>query len=139
MKFRTDHLISRIETIMAERMRRTQELKEQDAREAQEARDTWLREMQPHWTEFGVALQERLRSGEPVTYDIVPEALQKSSYNRNELHFHVPAKPVERKADIEDLRALKRMLIAVQDDHITTSGLAEIGFRDVASLFRYTS
>lgn len=132
MKFKTKDIIARIDQTIAARIKDA----ERKTKEAEvgllKNREEWLQNAE-HWTTFANRVKDKIRKGRPILHSDIPKEIRGGF--RNELKTFHQAKPQKYEANISELEAMKATLEAVTDEEITTTGLKEIGFKNIRNLF----
>lgn len=136
MKFRTADLIARIDTLLAEREKAVAAAKVKAERESRASEARWVEAHGEAFLEFAATVRTKVRKGQPITRDDVPEKAA-TRYSDSLAFYFAP-----REQDVVEpgsLLTLKAALEAVEDEFVTTTGLREIGFKDIARYFRPAS
>lgn len=136
MKFRTADLIARIDALIEERKAVAEARTAEDKAAAEKARQDWLVAHSDAYVEFANRIKDKIRKGRPITMDDRPDGLRDKWQS---LPFFDASKPKVHTAQTADLETLRATLTAVEDEYVTTTSLREIGFKDVARLFRAMS
>jgi hypothetical protein len=134
MKFKTSELIARIDTLIVERENAAEEKHVQAVADVEAARTTWLQDHGPAYLEFANRIKEKIRKDRPILLEDIPQAVR-ARYNEY-AYFRPSSPPKKREAEYGELLTLKATLAAITDEHVTTTGLREIGFKNIADLFR---
>ena len=132
MKFKTADLIARIDESVKRITDETTLANTKDKASLEKARQKWLKETMPYFVVFADKIKARKRQGMPVIKDDCPEQIR-SGYSA--LDYWSPRTLTANEPRINGLKALRATLIASTDDTVTTTGLRELGFRDINSLF----
>jgi len=133
MKFKTIELIARIDDLIAERIKRADDKHAEDVAAHESFRAQWLDDHGPAYVEFANRIKEKIRKGRPIVQGDLPQGV--IGRYREFATFQSSNPPKHQAAQIGDLTTLKAALSAVSDDYVTTTGLREVGFRDIAMLF----
>lgn len=134
MKFNTQELIKRIDVLIQVRIDEA-EAQTKDAAAAVEAsREKWLNDYGPGFVVFANRIKDKIRKNRPVTSaDFPPEIMDKWG---SRIQYFSPETVRKYAANLDDLKTLRVTLEAVTDESITTTGLREIGFKNISDLFR---
>jgi len=133
MKFKTSDLIARIDDLIAERFKLADEKHVEDVAAHQSFRAQWLEDHGPAYVEFANRIKEKIRKGRPITQDDLPAGVI-GRYREFET-FKSANPPTKKVPQTGDLTVLKAALSAVSDEYVTTTGLREVGFKDISRLF----
>lgn len=134
MKFKTTELIARIDVLIAERVQAAEDKHLKAVADIESARSAWLEEHGPDYVEFANRIKEKIRKNRPILLDDIPTGAR-GRYNEFAT-YRAGSNPTKREADCSDLLTLKATLGAIADEYVTTTGLREIGFKNIADLFR---
>lgn len=133
MKFNRTALIARIDS---EIKRRTDDAAREDKRKAEQAikdREVWVLKHADKAKKAAQSITARLKKGEPVTW--IDLGLTNGGGYRDwpagESDGSSPTDP-----RTGQLTSLRRFLELVGDDEVTSSGLRDAGYRDLASILR---
>lgn len=127
MKFNRRDLITRIEREI-DRRKVAGDQKILEARNRFETdRDKFTAQYRDGWADFIGRVAECRANGEPVTADVVPDAL-KDRYG-NIVFWKVSPPSDESHPDLGDLPELLELLKAVSDVDVTTAELSRLGFK----------
>lgn len=134
MKFKTADLIARIDILITERVEAAKTADAKALKDHEQNRSGWLEAHGDAYVKFANTVKEKIRKGRPILASDIPDGV-KNRYREFALFSATqPPKPVP--ARLDDLETLKSALSAVADEYVTTTGLREIGFKDIARLFR---
>jgi hypothetical protein len=134
MKFNTKELINRIDVLIQARIDEAEAKTQKSAADVEVSREKWLKEYGPGFALLANRIKDKIRKDRPITAsDIPPEIMDKWG---NRIQYFSPEKPRKYEASLEDLKTLRGTLEAVTDETITTTGLREIGFKNISTLFR---
>ena len=112
-------------------------------------RTEWLREQMPRWITIRDWVSECNKRKQPITKEMVVSAFGKNAgFSGFTLPYYQP--PVHgREFEMDDkkwsyphnhrerpLMALRAALVIIEDDTVSTSGLADLGFRNLEEVFR---
>lgn len=133
MNFTTKALIEKIDEAIELREKEATEYNIVQRLEHSKRLARWMEDRMPLWVQFAKTISDANENDLPVTKEDLPRGLLKYG----EFKFWTAGEFIEREPDIEKLVALRSALTATTDDTVTTRGLAELGFRDLNSLFRF--
>lgn len=125
MKFERKHLINILEAEIERRRALCVQANEEALQRYEAALDEHVKATSEAWAAFATTIRKRIRTGVPVTFDDLPEALRDGgrSYPR---WWSTPA-PTPRLPQVEGFQALLKVLRAVADEEISLSALATLG------------
>lgn len=136
MKFNRIDLMNTIENRIAEAYSTANEKYHEAVKEYEYAKDQWL--ASDHSQYFvdeadklkGKALREVI-----TTDDLKPFGYSWSDHPARQYVFSAST-PKYRKPDVDTLNQLLEFLRAVTDDEVSSSGLRDVGFRNIAQILR---
>lgn len=139
MKFKRTTLINTINEQVVRAYADAQKVFEEDLRKYEEAETKWLcSEHREYFIDVGEALGKKARSAEVITReDLKPFQIDWSSNARN--HVFNFTFPVLREPDVSALQNLASFLETIADDEVSSSGLRDVGFRNIAQILRNDS
>lgn len=132
MKFKTAELIKRIDDLIILREQNAETKHAEAVQQHAAKRSEWLEEYGPAYVEFANRIKEKIRKDRPILESDIPERIR-NRYGYP--HFREGKAPEKQAARIGELRTLKAALEAVTDEYVTTTGLREVGFKNIPSLF----
>lgn len=133
MKFKTAELIARVNKKIDDEVKRAEERNRKDLEEIEQAREEWF-EKSEYWVVFANRIKDKIRKGRPILPTDVPKEIQVSSFSRDPAFFR-KKEPAKYEPHTKNLEAMKKLLESITDEEVTTTGLKEIGFKDIRSLF----
>ena len=86
------------------------------------------------YVEFANRIKDKIRKNRPILLEDIPQGAR-GRYN-DFATFRSGSNPTKQEANCGDLLTLKATLGAIADEYVTTTGLREIGFKNIADLFR---
>jgi hypothetical protein len=134
MKFNTKDLIARIDVLIQARIDDAEAKTQESAAKTEASREKWLRDYGPGFVVFANRIKEKIRKDRPITPDDLPPEIMDRYASR--VQYFSPERPRKYDAQLDDLKTLRVTLEAVTDETITTTGLREIGFKNISDLFR---
>lgn len=136
MKFLTKELINRLDVLIQERETAEAAHNAKEEAKVAETREQWLEKYGDSYVLFANRIKDKIRKGRPIAQGDVPDDLS-DGYGRFR-GFYSEYQPRLNSETASDLRTLRTALQAVTDEEVTTTGLRQIGFTDIARLFRGT-
>lgn len=134
MKFNTKDLINRIDVLIQARVDDAESKTKEAAAAGEKQREQWIEEYADGFAVFANRIKEKIRKDRPITAsDIPPEIMDRYA---SRIQYFSPERPRKYDAQLDDLKTLRMTLEAVTDESITTTGLREIGFKNISDLFR---
>ena len=130
MNFTKSELLARIDEAIAKRIKETDEFNKKAVIKLQIEREQWMTRMMPSFVEFANVILERQKDGEPISKADIPERVYR--YGDWKV-WHEDS--FVRQPDTASLEMLKTVLSASPYEKITSTGLRELGFRDLTVLF----
>lgn len=141
MKFNKATLLKRVEDEIVAIANQAKADYEKQVERYEEAQRQWLDSKKPVLLkEAAEALLKRLKSNQVIEYPDL-DRFRTDRYGRNSeaLHFQhdKPKKPDACPSkQVQDLEALRDFLKLVNDEEVTTNGLIDSGFRNIAAILR---
>ena len=132
MKFQTKDLIARIDETVARMSAAARQENAKAASEMAANRTEWIAFHMPLYMKLAATIRTLDRKGLPVTKADIPKGLE-DRYGDSLRTWDPRANQVSPRT--EGLLALRAALSACTDDTVTTTGLRELGFRDINTLF----
>lgn len=137
MIFLVKELRKTVQQLITERTAAAKEHNDHHARMAEVERENWVALNRDHWLNFADAIVNLLDQDEPITFENVPVGIR-DSWGR--ASFYTDRMPVKRqKADVDELLGLQEVLKACVGETISSTALRDMGFRNLANLFRTTA
>ena len=139
MKFQTKALLSAIDREIARRDKATEKKNAEERERHAKARREWLDSGAPEQLrEAFKRLGEKLRRGGVVTTDDVRPFAPRWS-GEEKITLAPDAKPTVHTTNYGNLLNLREFLKTVSDPEVSSAGLRDVGFRDLAGLSREAS
>lgn len=138
MKFSKKALLKAVDTEIAARTKAAESAYQTAVQEYEQAKVEWLASEHPAaLAATAKAVAEKIRKGRVVTADDL-KAFGRRSYKEDHAFSGVRPNPETRlrKPNVAKLEALRDFLATVTDDEITSTGLREVGFRNLADILR---
>lgn len=133
MNFDREELITRVDGIIATRIRENDRRNKKGAEEAAQKLNDWMKKIMPEYQKFAEVIIACASKKVPVTQEDCPKSLR-DRYG-NGMKFWQEEKFTPQEPNVKELMALRSALSASPDKIISTSGLRELGFRDLNKLF----
>jgi hypothetical protein len=134
MKFNTQELINRIDVLIQARIDDADAKTQESAAAVEASREKWLKDYGPGFVVLADRIKEKIRKDRPIVADDLPPTIMDRYGSR--IQYFSPERPRKYDAQLDDLKTLRATLEAVTDETITTTGLREIGFKNISDLFR---
>lgn len=130
-------LIEKIKSKIKEREERSVADLERAKFNARQGQDEYIQRTSEAWSAFATTIRRRVRNGQPITGEDVPDALTTRGWDGKALALFKPAVIKERdyRPQIEGFRSLLLVLESSPDELISTSALERLG-APVRELFR---
>lgn len=139
MRFNTQKLLAAVEAEIARREKAAEEAFSKAVEEYEAQKAEWLASDHPAaLRDCARLVVEKVRKGRIVTPDDVePIASDRYRAPRHLFYAVEPKRETEkRKPNVSRLNDLREVLLAVEDDEITSSGLRDLGFRNIGDILR---
>lgn len=133
MKFNRTDLIDRAEAEIQRRKDAAAEADAQAAKDAVTQRQEWLDTKGPGYVLFANRIKDKIRKGRPIVQDDIPQEIR-TRYDRIDV-FSDPRRTTTT-PEVAHLERFISVLSAVTDDEVTSTGLVQLGYRDLTKLFR---
>lgn len=143
MRISKQTLIEAIDAAIANEVRLIDEYESAHERMSEAHNKSWGRESLPRWLALRDHITKTVRAGQHITEDDVRRIMTDERYASlpyykpfNLSSFTLEGKSYSKVVRRYELPALRKALEAIEEDHVTPSALASIGFKDLSWLFR---
>ena len=137
MIFLVKELTKTVVQLIEERTAEAKAHNDHHARMAVLEQEKWVAEKHNDLLAFADAIVNLVEQGEPLAFENVPMGLRdgwgRVAFYRDQRHTSTKV------ADVDDLLALQQVLKATVGDTISSTALRDMGFRNLANLFRTTA
>lgn len=136
MKFNRETLISTIETRISELVTEAEQAHAEAKVAYEKRKQEWLESEHPRY--FGdeaEKLAAKARGGEVITSDTL-SPFDHGWRDEAKEHLFTGEEPSYREPNTEALSNLRDFLQSVTDEEVSSSGLRDVGFRDIARILR---